>query len=107
MFTIKITIENLLRFHEHFDNKTISMKNFPLDFEKIRSTHISCGFFTQMWKDFTWKRKDRANFLCHLESCHVASECPVRSRSPRLKNVIGVAQMDPGFVQVLKNHESP
>ena len=35
MFTI--TIENLLRFHEYFDNKTISMKNFPLDFEKVRS----------------------------------------------------------------------
>ena len=105
MFTI--TIENLLPFQEHFDNKTISMKNFPLDFEKVQSTHISCGFFAQMWKDFTWKRKDRANFLCHLESCHVASECLVRSRSPCLKNVIGIAQMDPGFIQVLKNHESP
>ena len=32
MFTI--TIENLLRFHEHFDNNMISIKNFPLDFEK-------------------------------------------------------------------------
>ena len=32
MFTI--TIENLLRFHEYFDNIMISMKNFPLDFEK-------------------------------------------------------------------------
>ena len=32
MFTI--TIESLLCFHEYFDNKMISMKNFPLDFEK-------------------------------------------------------------------------
>ena len=39
-----ITIENLLHFHEYFEDKMISMKNFPLDFEKVRSTHISCGF---------------------------------------------------------------
>ena len=84
MFTI--TIENLLRFHEYFDNKTISMKNFPLDFEKVRSTHISCGFFAQMWKDLQEKRS--SNILRHLESCHVASECLVRSRSPHSKNVI-------------------
>ena len=70
-----ITIENLLRFHEYFDDKIISMKNFPLDFDKVRSTHISCGFFTQMWKD-------------------MASKCLARSRSPREKNVIGIAQMD-------------
>ena len=54
MFTI--TIENLLRFHEYFDNKTISMKKFFLDFEKVRSTHISCGFFAQIWKDLEEKR---------------------------------------------------
>ena len=90
MFTI--TIENLLRFHEYFDDKMISMKNFPLDFEKVRSTHIylvaslhKCGK--------TWKRKDCANILRHLESCHVASECLARSRSPHSKNVIGVAQV--------------
>ena len=40
-----------------------------------------------------WKRKDRANILRHLESCHVASKCLFRFRSPRSKNVIGVAQM--------------
>ena len=40
-----------------------------------------------------WKRKDRANILHHLESCHVASKCLFRSRSPRSKNVIGVAQI--------------
>ena len=90
MFTI--TIENLLHFYEYFDNKTISIKNFPLDFEKVRSTHISCGFFAQMWKDL--EEKDRANFLRHFESCHVASECLVRSRPPRSKNVKAVAQMD-------------
>ena len=54
MFTI--TIENLLRFHEYFDDKMISMENFPLDFEKVRSTHTSCGFFAQMWKDLEKKR---------------------------------------------------
>ena len=43
MFTI--TIKNLLRFQEYFDDKMISMKNFPLDFGKVRSTHLSCGFF--------------------------------------------------------------
>ena len=81
MFTI--TIENLLRFHEYFDNKMISIKNFPLDFEKfdlliylVASLH-KCGK--------TSKRKDRAN-LRHLESCHVVSECLARSRSPRSKN---------------------
>ena len=54
MFTI--TIENLLHFHKYFDDKMISMKNFPLDFEKVRSTHLSCGFFAQVWKDLEEKR---------------------------------------------------
>ena len=79
----KITIENLLRFHEYFDEKMISTKNLPLGFGKVRSTHLSCGFFAQMWK--IWKRKDCANILCHLESCHMASKCLVRSRSPHSK----------------------
>ena len=87
-----ITIENLLCFHGYFDDKMISMKDFPLDFEKVRSYHISCGFFAQMWKDLEEKRS--CNILRHLESCHVASECLARSRSPRSKNVFGVAQMD-------------
>ena len=43
MFTI--IIENLLRFHEYFDDKMISKKNFPLGFGKVGSTHLSCGFF--------------------------------------------------------------
>ena len=55
MFTI--TIENLLRFHEYFSDKMISMKNFPLGFGKVRSIrHLSCGFFAQMWKDLEEKR---------------------------------------------------
>ena len=33
MFTI--VIENLLHFHEYFDDRMISMKDFPLDFEKV------------------------------------------------------------------------
>ena len=48
-------IENLLRFHEYFDDKMISTKNFPLGFWKVRSTHLSCGFFAQMWKDLEEK----------------------------------------------------
>ena len=47
MFTI--TIENLFRFHEYFDDKMISTKNFPLGFGKVRSTHLSCGFFAQIY----------------------------------------------------------
>ena len=30
-----ITIENMLRFREYFDDKMISIKDFPLDFEKV------------------------------------------------------------------------
>ena len=33
-----IMTENLLHFLEYFDDKMSSMKNFPLDFEKVRST---------------------------------------------------------------------
>ena len=40
-----------------------------------------------------WLRKDRANILRHLESYHVANKCLFRYRSPRSKNVIGIAQM--------------
>ena len=89
---LTITIENLLRFHEYFVDKMISMKNFPLDFEKVRSTHIY--LVASLYKcGKTWKRKDHANILRHLESCHMASECLSCSRSPRSKNVISVAQM--------------
>ena len=94
MFTI--TIENLLRFHEYFDDKMISMKSFPLDFEKVRSTvliYLVASSHKIMWKDLE-EKKYHANILRHLESCHVASECLARSRSPRSKNVIGIAQMD-------------
>ena len=38
-----ITIENLLRFLEYFNDKKISMKNFPLDFAKVQSTNLSFG----------------------------------------------------------------
>ena len=54
-----ITIENLLRFNKYFDDKMISMKNFPLDFEEVRSTHLSCGLFAQMWKDLEEKSQKR------------------------------------------------
>ena len=62
-----------------------TLKEFDLLIYLVASLH-KCGK--------SWKRKDRANILRHLESCQVASECLVRSRSPRSKNVIGVAQMD-------------
>ena len=128
MFTI--TIENLFHFHEYFDDKMISMKNFPLDFEKVQIYSSDIKFSSDiLWLLFlwfllvssliyssdiqfrykvllrylvaslqkcgkTWKRKDRANILHHLESCHVASECLARSRSPCSKNAVGIAQMD-------------
>ena len=37
---LTITIENLLHFLEYFDDKIISMKNFPLGFVKVQSTHL-------------------------------------------------------------------
>ena len=77
MFTI--TNENLLHLHEYFDDKMISTKNFPLGFGKVQSTHSSCASLHKCGK--IWKRKDRASILHHLESCHVASKCLVRSRS--------------------------
>ena len=46
-----ITIENLLHFLEYFDDIVNSMKNFPLGFVKVRSTHLSFWFFEQMQKD--------------------------------------------------------
>ena len=94
MFTI--TIESLLRFHEYFDDKMISTKNLPLGFGKVQSTHLSCGFFAQNNVERFGREKIAQNFniLCHLKSCHVASMCLVRSRSPCSKNVIGIAQMD-------------
>ena len=42
------TIENLLHFLEYFDDKVNSMKNVPLGFVEVRSTHL---FFEQMQKD--------------------------------------------------------
>ena len=51
-------IENLLRFLEYIDDKIISMKNCPLGFVKVRSTHVPFDvFFAQkMWKDLKEKR---------------------------------------------------
>ena len=86
-----ITTENLLRFHEYFKDKMISMKNFPLDFGKVPSTHLSCGFFAQMWKDLEGKRSCKyfppSWILSH------GQQVPISFQSPRLKNVIGIAQM--------------
>ena len=42
-----ITNENLLHFLEYFDDKRICMKNFPLGFVMVRSTHLSFGFIAQ------------------------------------------------------------
>ena len=54
LFTI--VIENLLHFLEYFDDKANSMKDFPLGFVKVQSTHLSFGFFEQMQKDLKEKR---------------------------------------------------
>ena len=53
MFTI--TIENLLHFHEYFDDKMISMKNFPLDFEKVQIYSSDIKFSSDiLWLLFLW-----------------------------------------------------
>ena len=48
LFTI--TIENLLHFLEYFDDKANSMKDFPLGFVKVQSTHLSFGFLNKCGK---------------------------------------------------------
>ena len=43
-----ITIENLLHFLEYFDDKVSSMKNFPLGFVEVQSTHLFFGFLNKI-----------------------------------------------------------
>ena len=77
-----ITIENLLHFLEYFDDIVNSMKNFPLGFVKVRSTHLSFGFLNKCKK--TWKRILRSWKYFpqrHLESYHMDSKSS--SRTPR------------------------
>ena len=50
LFTIIITIENLLHFLEYFDDKVNPMKNFPLGFVEVRSTHLFFGFLNKCRK---------------------------------------------------------
>ena len=59
----------MLQFLEYFNHKIISVKDFPLDFVKVQLTHLFFGFLHNCGKIL--KRKDRANILRHLESCHV------------------------------------
>ena len=67
-------LKNLLHFLEYFDDKIISVKNFPLGFVKFDPL-IYLLFFVFLHKcGKILKRKDRANILRHLESCHVASK---------------------------------
>ena len=64
------------------------MKNFPLGFVEVRSTHL---FFEQMQKDLKEKRSCKSSSQRHLESYHVAA-----SLVPGLlvhKNVTGIVQM--------------
>ena len=58
---LTITIENLLHFLQYFDDKVNSMKNFPLGFVEVRSTHLFFGFLNKCGN--IWKRKDRTNLL--------------------------------------------
>ena len=81
LFTI--TIENLLHFLKYFDDKANSVKDFPLGFVKVRSTHLSFGFLNKCGK--IWKRKDRENILCStiLNLGSVSSCClAMNPRSP-------------------------
>ena len=84
LFTI--TIENLLHFLEYFDDKVNSMKNFPLGFVEVRSTHLFFGILNKCGK--IWKRKDRANLL--LSTIVAASLVPGLLVH---KNVTGIVQM--------------
>ena len=60
-----ITIENLLRFIEYLDDKIISMKNFPLGFVKVRSTHLSFVFlqkFSSIFNHVRWPAIESSTF---------------------------------------------
>ena len=59
LFTI--TIENPLHFLEYFDDKVNSMKNSPLGFVEVRSTHLFFSFLNKCGN--IRKRKDHANLL--------------------------------------------
>ena len=48
LFTI--TVENLLHFLQYFDDKVNSMKNIPLGFVEVRSTHLFFGFLNKWGK---------------------------------------------------------
>ena len=48
LFTI--TIENLLHFLKYFNDKVNSMKNVPLGFVEVRSTHLFFGFLNKCGK---------------------------------------------------------
>ena len=50
MASVMFTIENLLHFLEYFDDKVNSMKNFPLGFVEVRSTHLFFGFLDKCGK---------------------------------------------------------
>ena len=86
-------IKNLLHFLEYFDDKVNSMRNFPLGFVEVRSTHLFFGFFNKiMRKDLKEKRSCKSSLQRHLEPYHTAA-----SLVPGLlihKNVTGVVQMD-------------
>ena len=45
-----ITTEDLLYFLQYFDDKVNSMKNFPLGFVEVRSTHLCFGFLNKCGK---------------------------------------------------------
>ena len=90
LFTI--TIENLLHFLQYFDDKVNSMKNFPLGFVEVRSTHLFFWFFEQMQKDLKEKRSCKSPSQCHLELYQVAASLVPGLLVP--KNIPGVVQMD-------------
>ena len=87
-----ITIENLLHFLEYFDDIVNSMKDFPLGFVKVQSTHLSFVFLNKCRK--IWKRKDHGNILC---SAILNLATWPTSLVPGLlvhENVTGIVQID-------------
>ena len=80
-----------MHFLEYFDDKVNSMKNFPLAFVEVRSTHLFFGFLNKLRKDLKVKRSCKSSSQRHLRSYHVAA-----SLVPGLlvhKHVPGVVQM--------------
>ena len=74
-----ITIENLLRFLKYFNDKIISMKNVPLGFVKVQSTHLYLVFCTRAER---FEREKIVQIFSAILNLVTWPASLVRSRSP-------------------------